>query len=175
MRRLGFTQLILLSVLVLSGCITPPVAREKTVLVEEATVPETAPTPETKVEVLQMLGKMKLEEIKQRLPGGLETYVKPEPGTSLSKLGVVSRYIRPDKKVAYYFNSQGVLVSVTVMAAIPLTKEELLRQISGLKFKKYPSSQGEAAFIRRSPTVIQGLYLSADGKYVEMSTYDYSP
>ena len=57
-----------------------------------------------------------------------------------------------------------------------MTKEELMRDIKGLNFEKFPPNQVEAAFIRRSATVVvQGFFLSNDGKYVEMSTYDCSP
>jgi len=124
--------------------------------------------------IMAALGKVKLELIKKEIPGGIEAPVKSGPGSRLEKLKADKSYTEPGEKTIYYFR-QGVLISAATKAAKPLTKEELMREIKGLKFEKFPPNQVEAAFIRRSATVIQGFYLSNDGKYVEMSTYDYIP
>ena len=74
---------------------------------------------------------------------------------------------------SYYFNSRKILVSASSAATKPLTKEQLLRDIKGLEFKKYPPSNVSAAFVKRSSCVIQGFYLTPDDKFVSMTTYDY--
>lgn len=125
--------------------------------------------------ILEALGKVKLEHIKQSIPGGKEAAVKTRPGSRLDKLKVEKSYAEPKGQSIYYFNRQGILVSATTKAVNPLTKEELLREIKGLKFEKFPPDRVEAAFIRRTPSVVQGFYLSKDGKYVELSSYDYLP
>ncbi len=124
--------------------------------------------------IMTALGKMRLEQIKKEAPGGIETAVKPQPGSRMDKLKVDKSYTVRGGKTIYYFR-QGLLVSATTKAVKSLTKEELMREIKGLKFEKFPPNQVEAAFVRRSATVVQGFYLSNDGKYVEMSTYDYMP
>jgi hypothetical protein len=77
--------------------------------------------------------------------------------------------------VAYYFNRAGILVAAQSKAAKPIPKETLLREYKGLEFKKYPPQQMSAAFIRRSPNVVQGFYLTKDDKYIAFTTYDYLP
>ncbi len=124
--------------------------------------------------IMAALGKVKLEQIKKEAPGGIEAAVKSSPGSRLEKVKADKSYTERGGKTIYYFR-QGVLVSAATKAAKPLTKEELMRDIKGLKFEKFPPNQVEAAFIRRSPTVVQGFFLSNDGKYVEMSTFDYIP
>ncbi len=96
------------------------------------------------------LGKVKLEQIKKEAPGGIEAAVKSKPGSRLDQLKADKSYTEPGGKSIYYFR-QGVLVSATTKATKPLTKEELLRGIKGLKFEKFPPNQTEAAFIRSHP------------------------
>ena len=112
--------------------------------------------------IMAALGKVKLEQIKKEAPGGIEAPVKSPPGSRLDQLKADKSYTEPGGKVIYYFR-QGVLVSAATKAAKPMTKEELMRGIKGLKFEKFPPNQVEAAFIRRSATVIQGFFLSNDG------------
>jgi hypothetical protein len=87
----------------------------------------------------------------------------------------VTRFTEPGGDVAYYFDRAGILVSAQTKAKRPLAKEDLSREIQGLKFKKYPPNNLSAAFIRRSPRVVQGFYLDQAGKYVVITTYDYLP
>ena len=51
-----------------------------------------------------------------------------------------------------------VLVRAATKAAKPMTKEELIRDIKGLKFEKFLPIQVEAAFIRRSATSVQDFF-----------------
>jgi len=125
-------------------------------------------------DIMQSLGKAKLEDIKKGAPGGVEAAVKPAPRSRMAQLKVDKSFTEPGGKAVYYF-SQGLLVSAAAKAAKPLTKEQLLKEIKELKFQKLPPNQVEAAFVRRSATVIQGFYLSSDGKYVEITTFDYVP
>lgn len=159
--RLGLS-LVLVLILCLAGSVMAQQSRGE---------PAAKPGPPA---IIAALGKAKLEQIKKEAPGGIEAPVKSAPGSRLDKLKVDKSYTEPGGKSIYYFR-QGVLVSATAKATKPLTKEELMREIKGLKFEKFPPNQVEAAFVRRSATIIQGFMLSNDGKYVEMSTYDYNP
>jgi hypothetical protein len=125
-------------------------------------------------DIMQSLGKLKLEDIKKGVTGGTEAVVTPAPRSRMAQLKVDKSFTEPGGKAVYYF-SRGLLVSAAAKAAKPLTKEQLLREIKDLKFEKLPPNQVEAAFVRRSATVIQGFILSSDGKYVEMTTFDYVP
>lgn len=136
---------------------------------------QSAPSKSKNLEILDMLGKTKLEHFKKGMPGGAETPTKTQPGSRLAALNAVTIYQAPDGKAAYYFNRQGILVSAAVKAAKPLTKEQLLREYPGLKFRKYPPQQTEAASFRRTPKIVQWFFLSQDGKYVELATFDYLP
>ena len=130
-----------------------------------------APPPTSRPDIVTSLGKITLEEVKKNAPGGTETRVQSKPGSRLSRVRAVTRYeIRGQ---TYYFNSRRILVSASSAASKPLTKEQLLRDIKGLQFKKYPPSNVSAAFVKRSPCVVQGFYLNRDDKLVTMTTYDY--
>lgn len=125
-------------------------------------------------DIMQSLGKAKLEDIMKGAPGGVEAAVKPGPKSRLAQLKVDTSYTEPGEKAVYYFR-RGVLVSAAAKVTKPLTKQQAEKEIKGLKFEKLPPNQAEAAFIRRSPTVIQGFFLGKDGKYLEITTYDYIP
>ena len=127
------------------------------------------------IEIVEALGRLKLPDMKKAVPKGSETAIKPEPGSRLAKVGAVTRFTEPGGEVAYYFNRAGILVSAQSKAKRPVPKETLLRDIKGLEFKKYPPQQMSAAFVRRSPNVVQGFYLTKDDKYVTITTYDYLP
>ena len=90
-------------------------------------------------------------------------------------MGAVTRFTDPGGGAAYYFNRAGILVSAQTKAKRPLSKEELLRDIKGLEFRKYPPNDLSAAFVRRSPRVVQGFYLDKAEKFVVITTYDYVP
>ena len=128
-----------------------------------------APAPD----IISSLGKITLDQVKKNDPSGAETPVRSQPNSRLSKVKAVTRYEVPRQGVSYYFNSRKVLVSASSVASKRLPKEELLRSIKGLEFKKYPPSNVSAAFVKRSPTVIQGFYLTPDDKFVNLTTYDY--
>jgi hypothetical protein len=131
--------------------------------------PQKAPAPD----IISSLGKITLDQIKKNDPGGTETPVQSQPNSRLSKVKAVTRYEVPRQGVSYYFNSRKVLVSASSAASKRLPKEELLRSIKGLEFKKYPPSNVSVAFVKRSPNVIQGFYLTPDDKFVNLTTYDY--
>jgi hypothetical protein len=124
---------------------------------------------------MEALGKMKLADIKKSIPRGTESAVKTDPTSRLAKVGAVTQFTEPGGAVVYYFNRAGTLVSAQSKASKPVTKEALEREIKGITFKKFPPKQMSAAFVRRSPTVIQGFYLSPDDKFVEYTTFDYLP
>jgi hypothetical protein len=126
-------------------------------------------------EVMQALGKMKLADIKKSLPRGTESAVQTDPSSRLAKVGAVTKFTEPGGAVVYFFNRAGILVSAQSKATKPITKETLVREIKGITFKKYPPNDISVAFVRRSPTIIQGFYLGPDGRYVEYTTYDYLP
>ena len=131
----------------------------------------TAPPPTSGPDIITALGKITLEELKKNAPGGTETPVQDQPGSRLSQVKAVTRYELRGQ--SYYFNSRKILVSASAAATKPLTKEQLLRDIKGLEFKKYPPSNISAAFVKRSSCVVQGFYLTPDDKFVSMTTYDY--
>ena len=89
----------------------------------------------------------------------------------MSNVKAVTRYEMRGQ--TYYFNSRKILVSASSAATKPLTKEQLLQDIKGLEFKKYPPNNVSAAFVKRSSCVVQGFYLTPDDKFVSMTTYDY--
>jgi hypothetical protein len=134
------------------------------------TAPTTPPAP-SGPDILTSLGKITLEEVKKNAPGGTETRVETQPGSRLSTVKAVTRY--EIKGQTYYFNNRKILVSASSAASKPLTKEQLLRDIKGLEFKKYPPNNVSAAFVKRSSCVIQGFYLTPDDKFVSLTTYDY--
>ncbi len=138
------------------------------------TVSAQPPAPDAKTaQIIANLGKVRVEDVRKNAPRGTLSPVRPNAGSRLETLQVETRYAPADGKTAYYFNRRGVLVSMAAVAITPLTKEELLRNVRGLEFKKYPPKETYVAFIRRSPNVIQGFYLSPDGKKVVLTTYDY--
>lgn len=140
------------------------------------TFAQTSPPPAAPQEaILTALGTLKLADLKKAVPRGTETSITPEPGSRLARVGAVTRFTEPGDGVAYYFNRAGILVSAQTKAKKPLAKEELLREIKGLKFKQYPPDNLSAAFVRRSSRVVQGFYLDKAGKYVVVTTYDYVP
>jgi hypothetical protein len=124
-------------------------------------------------EIMEALGKLKLSDMKKAVPRGTEATLKPEPGSRLAQVNAVTKFTEPGGDVVYYFNRAGILVSARTKAKRLIPKETLMKDIKGIEFKKLPPNQMSAAFVRRSPTVIQGFYLSKDEKYVEYSTYDY--
>jgi hypothetical protein len=130
-----------------------------------------APPPTSGPDILTSLGKITLDEVKKNAPGGTETPVQNQPGSRLSNVKAITRY--EVRGQTYYFNSRKILVSASSPAAKPLTKEQLLRDIKGLEFKKFPPSNVSAAFVKRSSCIIQGFYLTPDDKFVSMTTYDY--
>jgi len=130
-----------------------------------------APPPTGGPDILTSLGKITLDEVKKNAPGGTETPVQNQPGSRLSNVKAVTRY--EVRGQTYYFNSRKILVSASSEATKPLTKEQLLRDIKGVEFKKYPPSNISAAFVKRSSCVIQGFYLTPDDKFVSMTTFDY--
>ena len=133
------------------------------------------PTPAPPEDIIKALGTLKLADLKKAVPRGTETRIQPESGSRLAQVGAVTRFVEPGGGAAYYFNRAGILVRAQAKAKSPLPKETLLREIKGLKFKKYPPTNLSAAFVRRSPRVVQGFYLDKAGKYVVITTYDYVP
>lgn len=131
--------------------------------------PQKAPGPD----IVNSLGKITLDQVKKNEPGGTETPVNSPPGSRLNNLKAVTRYEVAKHGVSYYFNSRKILVSASSAAAKPLRKEELMRSIKGLEFKKFPPNNVSAAFVKRSSCVVQGFYLTKDDKFVNLTTYDY--
>jgi YHS domain-containing protein len=129
------------------------------------------PPPTSGPDILTSLGKITLEQVKKNAPGGTETPVQNQPGSRLANVKAVTCYEVHGQ--TYYFNSRRILVSASSKATKSLTKEQLLKDIKGLEFKKFPPNNVSAAFVKRSSCVIQGFYLTRDGKYVSMTTYDY--
>jgi hypothetical protein len=123
---------------------------------------------------MDLLGKVKLDQIKKAHPGGKETKVRPGANTILASLKAETRYVLPKGESIYYFNSQGVLVRFATTPIRKITKEDLLKDFPGLKFSKPPSRRSAVGFVQRSPTIRQGFYLSDNGKEVALSTYDYT-
>ena len=130
-------------------------------------------TPAKPATIMDLLGKVKLDQIKKAHPGGKETKVRPGANTVLAVLKAETRYGLPKGESVYYFNSQGVLVRFATTPIRKITKEELLKDFPGLKFSKPSSGQAPVGFVLRSPTIRQGFYLSNDGKEVILTTYDY--
>jgi hypothetical protein len=132
-------------------------------------------TPAAQEDIIKALGTLRLADLKKAVPQGTETRIKTESGSRLANVGAVTRFTEPGGGVAYYFNRAGILVSAQTKAKKPLSKEMIMRQIKGLKFRKYPPNKLSAAFVRRSPRVVQGFYLDRTEKYVVITTYDYLP
>jgi hypothetical protein len=141
------------------------------VSVSGAQTAPTAPPSTGGPDIVTSMGKLTLDQVKKNAPGGTETPVKDQPGSRLSKVKAVTRY--EVRGQSYYFNSRRILVSASSEATKPLPKEQLLREIKGLEFKKYPPSNISAAFVKRSDCVLQGFYLTPDEKFVSLTTYDY--
>jgi hypothetical protein len=141
----------------------------------KAPPPSSSQTQTKQLDIIQALGKLKLEEVKKAVPRGTESTVRPEPGSRLATVGAVTRFQEPSGDVSYYFNRAGILVSAQSKAKRLISKEQLEREIKGLTFKKFPPTEIMAAFARRSPQVVQGFYLGKDGRYVEYTTFDYMP
>jgi hypothetical protein len=133
------------------------------------------PKPAPQEDIIKALGILKLADLKKAVPQGTETLITPESGSRLAQVGAVTRFTEPGGGAAYYFNRAGILVSAQSRAIKPIPKEKLLREIKGLNFKKYPPNNMSAAFVRRSPLVVQGFYLDQAEKYVVITTYDYVP
>jgi hypothetical protein len=133
------------------------------------------PPPAPQEDIIKALGTLKLEHLKKVVPAGTVNPIRPEYGSHLAKVGAVTRFTEPGGQVAYYFNHAGILVSAQATAKRPIPKEKLLREIKGLNFKKYPPNTLSAAFVRRSPHVVQGFYLDKAEKNVVLTTYDFLP
>jgi YD repeat-containing protein len=133
------------------------------------------PPPAKQEDIIKALGTLKLEDLKKAVPSGAVNPIRPESGSHLAKAGAVTRFTEPGGRVAYYFNQAGILVSAQATAKRPLPKEKVLREIKGLNFKKYPPNNLSAAFVRRSPHVVQGFYLDKAEKNVVITTYDFLP
>lgn len=137
---------------------------------------QTSPaTPTPPENIIKALGTVKLRDLKKAVPRGTETRIRPESGSRLAQVGAETRFTEPGGGVAYYFNRAGILVSAQSRAKRPIPKEKLLREIKALKFKKYPPNNMLAAFVRRSPRVVQGFYLDKAGRNIVITTYDYLP
>jgi hypothetical protein len=134
-----------------------------------------ATSPTHKEDILKALGTLKLADLKKAVPRGTEIRLTPEPGSRLAKVGAVTRFTEPGGGASYYFNRAGILVSAQTKAKKSLSKEELQQEIKGLQFKKFPPNDLSAAFVRRTPRVVQGFYLDKAEKYVVITTYDYVP
>jgi hypothetical protein len=127
------------------------------------------------LDIVDALGKLTLTDLKQAVPRATESPVRAEPGSRLAQVGAVTKLSEPGDGAAYYFNRAGVLVSAQTKATRPIPKQTLMREIKGLEFKKFPPNQISAAFVRRSPQVVQGFYLDQEERYVTLTTYDYVP
>lgn len=165
--RISLAIFLILVLVSISGAQTAQKAPPPTPVPQKA--PATAPGPD----IISSLGKITLDQIKKNDPGGAETPVHSQPDSRLSKVKATTRYEVPRHGVSYYFNSRGILVSASSAASKRLPKEELMRSIKGLEFKKYPPSNVSVAFVKRSSSVIQGFYLTPDDKFVNLTTYDY--
>jgi len=124
--------------------------------------------------IMDLLGKVTLDQVKKAHPGGKETKVRPQANTVLASLKAETRYVLPKGESIYYFNSQGVLVRFATTPRRKITKQDLLKDFPGLQFSKPSSGQAAVGFMQRSPTIRQGFYLSDDGKEIVLSTYDYT-
>ncbi len=126
-----------------------------------------------KITVTELLGKATLDQIKQAYPGGKQDAISPQSNTLLAKVNARTRYVEVKGKTAYYFNSRNVLVRVATTPKRMITKEELLRTMPGLKFTKEGPDGLPVAFMKRPDNIIQGFYLTKDGKEVKLTTLDY--
>ncbi len=156
--------------LLLSGIALEVAAQAQTA----PTAPKAPPAATQKVTVLDMLGKSTLAQIKQAYPGGKQEPVTPAPNSVLGRTGARTRYVEPAAKTAYYFNSRDILVRVATTPKRRMTKEELLREMPGLTFKKESPKDLPVAFIKQTGgKIVQGFYLTPDEREVKLTTYDY--
>jgi hypothetical protein len=142
----------------------------------QAVPPKPAPpqvAPQTQVKVTDLLGKATLDQIKRAYPGGKQDPVSPHPNTLLGKVAAKTRYVEPKGQSAYYFNSRGILVRVATTPKRMITKDELMRAMPQLQFTKDGPDGLPVAFIKRPDGIIQGFYLTKNGKEVKLTTLDY--
>ena len=141
------------------------------------TAPPKTPPPrgahQTQQNVTNLLGKATLDQVKRSIPGGRQDPVSPRYNTLLSKVNARTRYVEPKGKTAYYFNRRGILVRVATTPKRMITKNELLRDIPQLKFTREGPNGLPVAFIKRPDGIIQGFYLTKDGREVKLTTLDY--
>ena len=130
-------------------------------------------TAQTEQKVTDLLGKATLDQVKRAFPGGKQDTISPHYNTLLSKVNARTRYVEPKGKTAYYFNSRGILVRVATTPKRMITKNELLRDIPQLKFNREGPNGLPVAFIKRPDGIIQGFYLTKDGREVKLTTLDY--
>jgi hypothetical protein len=139
--------------------------------------PPKAPLPrgarQTEQNVTALLGKATLDQIKRAYPGGRQDPISPHYNTLLAKINARTRYVEPQGKTAYYFNSRGILVRVAATPKRMITRDELLRDIPQLKFIREGPENMPVAFIKRPDGIIQGFYLTKNGKEVKLTTLDY--
>jgi hypothetical protein len=138
-----------------------------------ATPPKTAAPQPQKTTVTDLLGKATLDQIKRAYPGGKQDPISPHYNTLLAKVSARTRYVEPKGKTAYYFNSRGILVRVATTPKRLITKAELLRTMPDLKFTKEGPDGLPVAFMKRPDGIIQGFYLTKDGREVKLTTLDY--
>lgn len=127
----------------------------------------------TEQKLTDLLGRATLAQIKRAFPGGRQDSVSPRYNTLLAKVNARTRYVEPRGKTAYYFNSRGILVRVATTPKRMITKNELLRDIPQLKFTREGPNGLPVAFIKRPDSIIQGFYLTKDGREVKLTTLDY--
>jgi hypothetical protein len=132
-----------------------------------------APQAQKKATVADLLGKANLDQIKKANPGGRQDPISPHANTLLAKVNARTRYVEPKGKTAYYFNSRGILVRVATTPKRMITKTELMRDIPQLKFTNEGPDNLPVAFIKRPDGIIQGFYLTKNGKEVKLTTLDY--
>jgi len=175
--RTGLAVFLILGLVSLGGAQTPskapPGAQTSPTPTPGAQPPPKVPPGAFGADIVTSLGKITLEQIKRNEPGGSEAPARSQPGSRLSRVKATTLYDVRSRGVCSYFNNRGILVSASSAATKPLRKEELLKSIKGLTFKKYPPKNVSAAFVKRSSCVVQGFYLSPDDKYVTLTTYDY--
>jgi hypothetical protein len=139
--------------------------------------PAKAPLPRGAQQIEQnvtaLLGKATLDQIKRAYPGGRQDPISPHYNTLLAKINARTRYVEPQGKTAYYFNSRGILVRVAATPKRMITRDELLRDIPQLKFIREGPENMPVAFIKRPDGIIQGFYLTKNGKEVKLTTLDY--
>jgi hypothetical protein len=144
------------------------------VIAQAQAPPRTPATPQAhKTTVADLLGKATLDQIKKAYPGGKQDPISPHSNTLLAKVNARTRYVEPKGKTAYYFNSRDILVRVATTPKRMITRDELLRTIPQLKFTKEGPDDLPVAYIKRPDNIIQGFYLTKNGKEVKLTTLDY--